>query len=131
MKWDNDQMVHRFLLEDCEAGIWTDLTLVGEDGFKTKVHRMVLAASSGFLENILKDVDDEEDFCIILPNIPGWVLKLLVKMVYGSVALDTWALGNELIVEAAELLGLVPQKLNELNIMSISDITANFVDKVS
>ena len=91
---------------------------------------MVLAASSSFLENILKEADDQEDILILLPNIPGWVIKLLVKMVYGSFALDSWALGNELIVEAAEILGLVPQKFAHLNVMNISELTANFSDKV-
>eukprot|EP00091_Calanus_sinicus_P002652 TRINITY_DN12749_c0_g1_i1.p2 TRINITY_DN12749_c0_g1~~TRINITY_DN12749_c0_g1_i1.p2 ORF type:complete len:178 (+),score=34.15 TRINITY_DN12749_c0_g1_i1:361-894(+) len=50
-------------------------------------------------------------------------------MVYGSFALDSWALGNELIVEAAEILGLVPQKFAHLNVMNISELTANFSDK--
>ena len=130
MKWDKDRTVQSFLLEDCEAGRWTDLVLVGEDGSQIKVHKMVLAASSSFLENILKEADDQEDILILLPNIPGWVIKLLVKMVYGSFALDSWALGNELIVEAAEILGLVPQKFAHLNVMNISELTANFSDKV-
>lgn len=129
MKWDKDRTVQSFLLDDCEAGRWTDLTLVGEDGFQISVHKMVLAASSSFIESMLKEADDQEDMMILLPSIPGWVLKLIVKMVYGSFALDAWALGNELIVEAAEILGLVPQKLVHLNVMNISELTANFSDK--
>ena len=130
MKWDKDRTVQSFLVEDCEIGRWTDVDLVGEDGVRVKVHKMVLAASSAFLEDILLKVDDEEGTLILLPNIPGWVIKLLVKMVYGSFALDSWALGNELIVEAAEILGLVPQKFAHLNVMTISELTANFSDKV-
>lgn len=129
MKWDKDRTVQSFLVEDCEIGRWTDVDLVGEDGVRVKVHKMVLAASSRFLEDILLKVDDEEGTLILLPNIPGWVIKLLVKMVYGSFALDSWALGNELIVEAAEILGLVPQKFAHLNVMTISELTANFSDK--
>jgi len=135
IRWAKDSTVHNFLLQDCETGRWTDTVLEGEDGVRIKVHKMVLAASSKFLESLLKEAEDEEDILILLPNIPGWVIKLLVKMAYGSFALDSWALGNELIVEAAEMLGLVPQKFAHLNvgnfanILNISDLTSSFYDK--
>eukprot|EP00092_Neocalanus_flemingeri_P034980 GFUD01038064.1.p1 GENE.GFUD01038064.1~~GFUD01038064.1.p1 ORF type:complete len:538 (+),score=118.53 GFUD01038064.1:88-1701(+) len=135
MRWDKDSTVQNFLVEDFEIGQWTDIVLVGEDGARIKVHKMVLAASSKLLENLLKEAEDEEETLILLPNIPGWVIKLLVKMVYGSFALDSWALGNELIVEAAEVLGLVPEKFAHLNVgnfasvMNISDLTDTFSDK--
>merc|ERR1712212_792536 len=103
--------------EDCKDEKWTDVFLIGSDGCKVKVHKVVLAASSSFVGCLLKDVDGPEDAIIICPNIPGWVLKLLMKMVYGNCVLDAWAVGNEMIVEAAELLGLVPKKFASLNSM--------------
>ena len=130
IKWDKDEVFRSFLVEDCEAGRWTDLSLIGEDGFKIQVHKVVLAAASSFIESLLKEADDQEDTVVLVPNVAGWVLKLLVQTVYGGAALDAWDPTNQLIVEAAEMLGLVPKKFAPLNVMSISELTANFVDKV-
>lgn len=129
VKWNHSRAFHSFLAEDCKDEKWTDVFLIGSDGCKVKVHKVVLAASSSFVGCLLKDVDGPEDAIIIVPNIPGWVLKLLMKMVYGNCVLDAWAVGNEMIVEAAELLGLVPKKFASLNSMTISELTTNFVDK--
>ena len=130
VRWNHSRAFQSFLAEDCENGKWTDVSLIGSDGCQVNVHKVVLAAASSFVGGLLKDVDGQEDALILVPHIPGWVLKLLMKMVYGNCALDAWAVGNELIVEAAELLGLVPKKFASLNAMTISELTANFVDKV-
>jgi len=126
--------------EDRTHGRWTDAILMGEDMQGFQVHRMMLAASSPFLASLLKDMEanqDEDQITLILPEVPGWVVGLLVQIIYGDIMLDCHAPGNELILETAHLLGLVPdcqphqqqQPGVEIVTSSVEELVASFSDQ--
>jgi len=103
-----------------EIGLWTDVVLVGGDHTEVAAHRLVLAANSPMLGKLLAE-RGEGEAKLLLPDVPGWALQLLVGTLYGDTAIDTAAPGSELLVDAACLLGLGPERF-PTSVISLPDL---------
>jgi len=111
------------LHEHWVTGMWTDVVLVGQDRVRVRAHRLILAASSPILRSLLVSQADTDCSVLLLPSLPGWVLELVISTLYGQTAIDTGAIGNELLTDAAKLLGVTPDQFPTTTTSSIQSFT--------
>ena len=89
--------------------------------------KKMLADSSTFFRDILSTLCHLEEQVIQLPSLDGKMVELLIQIIKGEACVDVWAKENKTILEAAELVGIVPQSS-----MDFSDFMEEFsVDQVT
>ncbi|XP_061396419.1 uncharacterized protein LOC133332053 [Musca vetustissima] len=105
LKW----MGHSATILDIHKGLRDDLqscevTMVAGD-CSVKAHRFVLSSCSDLLRNLLSDVPLQQECCIMLPDIKGYLLENVLSFVYlGECSLSSSSLSEFL--EAINVLGI-------------------------
>ncbi|XP_075162091.1 uncharacterized protein LOC142234789 [Haematobia irritans] len=94
--------IHKNLRDDVQT---CEVTLAGKGGHRVKAHRFVLCSCSDLLKTLLSDVPSEQECCVILPDIKGYLLDNILSFVYlGECSLSSSALSEFL--EALNILGI-------------------------
>jgi len=78
---------HRFFMlnQFDRNSLFADVTLYLGDNTCISAHKLVLAASSNFLRNLLLEDDDDENV-LILPDFPNTVVKMFLDFIYSGQA---------------------------------------------
>ena len=116
LRWeDRNQALQTSILEDRELGAFSDTTIRCRDQ-TIRAHKLVLAASSSFLADILRGCAEaaaEEECVLLLPDLEAAALASLLDAVYSGARLDRWSLASERAVAAAETLGMLGTETSE------------------
>lgn len=125
----NFQQTIDLSFEDFSHGLYTDVSLITDDGVKTKIHGFLLSAASPFLSGVFNDTFSPNlEYTILLPDISSSVVSCLAQLLYGATVItcrDTLVQLYRLVDILAIQLSLVTtsQEVNE------ADLDVN-VDKV-
>ena len=116
LRWEErNQALQTSILEDRELGAFSDTTIRCRDQ-TIRAHKLVLAASSSFLADILRGCAEaaaEEECVLLLPDLEAAALASLLDAVYSGARLDRWSLASERAVAAAETLGMLGPETSE------------------
>eukprot|EP00091_Calanus_sinicus_P022435 TRINITY_DN7105_c0_g1_i1.p1 TRINITY_DN7105_c0_g1~~TRINITY_DN7105_c0_g1_i1.p1 ORF type:complete len:122 (-),score=25.57 TRINITY_DN7105_c0_g1_i1:182-547(-) len=93
----------------------TDCVIVAGDGKRLVADKRMLADSSTFFRDILSTLCHLEEQVIQLPSLDGKMVELLIQIIKGEACVDVWAVENKHVLEAAELVGIVPQSNMDFN----------------
>ncbi|XP_005187258.1 uncharacterized protein LOC101899194 [Musca domestica] len=93
--------IHKGLRDDLQS---CEVTMVAGNS-SVKAHRFVLSSCSDLLRNLLSDVPLQQECCIMLPDISGYLLENVLSFVYlGECSLSSTNLSEFL--EAINVLGI-------------------------
>eukprot|EP00092_Neocalanus_flemingeri_P087320 GFUD01110188.1.p1 GENE.GFUD01110188.1~~GFUD01110188.1.p1 ORF type:complete len:109 (+),score=29.64 GFUD01110188.1:92-418(+) len=89
--------------------------IIAGDGVRVEADRRMLLDASTFFRDSLAPLGQVEKQVVQLPTLDGKMVELMIKMMKGEVAVDLWAQENQDILAAAELVGIVPQRIFDLS----------------
>ena len=116
LRWEErSQALQTSILEDRALGAFSDTTIRCRDQ-TVRAHKLVLAASSSFLADILRgcaEATAEEECVLLLPDLEAAALAALLEAVYSGARLDRWSLASEPVLAAAETLGMLGTAASE------------------
>ena len=116
LRWEErNQALQTSILEDRALGAFSDTTIRCRDQ-TVRAHKLVLAASSSFLADILRGCAEaaaEEECVLLLPDLEAAALASLLEAVYSGARLDRWSLASEPVLAAAETLGMLGTEASE------------------
>ena len=116
LRWEErNQALQTSILEDRALGAFSDTTIRCRDQ-TVRAHKLVLAASSSFLADILRGCAEaaaEEECVLLLPDLEAAALASLLEAVYSGARLDRWSLASEPVLAAAETLGMLGTETSE------------------
>ncbi|XP_013118827.2 uncharacterized protein LOC106095923 [Stomoxys calcitrans] len=94
--------IHKNLRDDLQS---CEVTLAGKGGHSVKAHRFVLCSCSDLLRSLLCDIPLQQECCVILPDIKGYLLDNVLSFIYlGECSLSSSNLSEFL--EAINILGI-------------------------
>eukprot|EP00090_Calanus_glacialis_P045399 TRINITY_DN8409_c0_g1_i1.p1 TRINITY_DN8409_c0_g1~~TRINITY_DN8409_c0_g1_i1.p1 ORF type:complete len:531 (-),score=145.31 TRINITY_DN8409_c0_g1_i1:76-1668(-) len=124
----NFQQTIDLSFEDFSQGLYTDVTLVTDDGVKTKIHGFLLSAASPFLCDVFNNTFSPNlEYCILLPEVSSSVVSCLAQLLYGATVItcrDTLVQLYRLVDILAIQLSLVTTR-QELEETRIPDLDTN------
>lgn len=84
----NFQQTLELSLQDLSLGLYTDVTLVPEDGTDIKIHGFLLSAASPFLSDLFsKTFSPNLEHRVLLPGVSSESVAALCQLLYGSTVL--------------------------------------------
>ena len=86
-----------------------DCKLISGDGKSVVADKDMLANASAFFRNCLSSLHEQDEQVIRLPSLSGEMVELILQIIKGDACVDVWAEENKEILEAAELVGIVPE----------------------
>ena len=118
LKWDDfDENVKSSFGSLREDNDFTDVTLACEDGQQFEAHKVILASSSPFFQNILKGIKHTHPF-LYLSGMKGDELSAILDFLYcGEANIDQKNLEFFLVIaEQLQLIGLMGERETESRI---------------
>ena len=88
----------------------TECVIMARDGVSLVADKRMLSDASTFFRDILASSGHLEKQVIQLPTLDGKMVELMIKIMKGEASVDLWAQGNEHVLAAAEVVGIVPRR---------------------